>query len=341
MLALLPNILHSYSLYSWINERNSFKSAGISPFCFCKAIKPGISAENNALFSMHCFITLFVANITTWLFILLLCAGDIKPNPGPLSVASSSGSSFSSNMSTDVFSHLNLNHNLSFVQYNVQSILNKLDILQAELFEIDILSFTETWLNPDIPTDDIMLQSYSTPERKDRPGDPHGGVIIYVKDGLFYKRRNDLEIRGIESIWIEVILNHKSILFGLIYRPPNADSQYFSNIEDSISLAMDTGISNIIVTGDFNLNIFNVQTKRKVDILCTQFSLHQPIDQPTHYTEHSSSLIDIMLVSNKDKLMFSGVGDPFINTRGAIPLPRLRNSEICKVKNKSFYEAYI
>ena len=49
-------------------------------------------------------------------------------------------------MSTDVFSSLSLSHNLSFVQYNVQSILNKLDILQAELFEVDILSFTETWL---------------------------------------------------------------------------------------------------------------------------------------------------------------------------------------------------
>ena len=86
-------------------------------------------------------------------------------------------------VSIDVFSHVNLNHNLSFVQYNVQSILNKLDVLQAELFEIDILSFTETWLYPDIPTEDIMLQAYNTPERKDRPG--HGGVMIYVKDGIF------------------------------------------------------------------------------------------------------------------------------------------------------------
>ena len=75
--------------------------------------------------------------------------------------------------------------------------MNKLDIIQAELFEIDILTFTETWLNPDISTEDIMLQSYSAPERKDRPGDPRGGVVIYVKNGIFYKRRNDLEIRGI------------------------------------------------------------------------------------------------------------------------------------------------
>ena len=285
---------------------------------------------------MHCFTLLFASNITTWLFILILCSGDIQPNPGPLSVASSSGTSFSSNVSVDVFSHLNLNHNISFVQYNVQSIFNKLDVLHAELFEIDILLFTETWLNPDITTEDIMLQSYNTPERKDRPGDPHGGVIIYVKDGIFYKRRNDLEIRGIESIWIEVIHNHQSILFGLFYRPPNADGQYFSNIEDSISLAIDTGISNIIVTGDFNLNFLNVQTRRKIDTLCTQYSLHQSIDQPTHYTEHSSSLIDIILVSNKDNLMFSGVGDPFLNQEMRYHCPVFGILKYVKPKTKAF-----
>lgn len=187
-------------------------------------------------------------------------------------MTSSSGQSLSFTGSNDIFSHLSLNHTLSFVHYNVQSIVNKLDIIQAELFEIDILSFTETWLNPDISSEDIMLQSYSTPERKDRPGDPHGGVMIYVKDGLFYKRRYDLEIRGVESIWIELIHNRKSILYVFFYRPPNTDIQYFSNIEDSIALAIDKAISDIIITGDFNFNFLNSQTKRKIDMLCTQFS---------------------------------------------------------------------
>ena len=187
---------------------------------------------NNARVSIYCLILLFVSNITILLIILLLCAGDIQPNTGPVSVESSSGTSFSSDVSTDVFSHLYLTYNLSFVQYNVQSIVNKLDVLQAELLEIDILSFPEPWLNPDIATEDVMLQSFNTPERTDRPGDAHGGVMIYVKDGIFYKRRMDLEI----------MQNHKSILYGLFYRPPNAKSQYFLNIEDSISLAIDTGI---------------------------------------------------------------------------------------------------
>ena len=78
--------------------------------------------------------------------------------------------------------------------------------------------------------------------------------MIYVKDCLRYKRRVDLESRNIESIWIELTINHKRILFELLYCPPNSDSNYFSDIEDSVALAVDSpGISDIIITGDFKI----------------------------------------------------------------------------------------
>ena len=34
--------------------------------------------------------------------------------------------------------------------------------------------------------------------------------------------------------------------------------------------------------------------------------------QPTHFTEASSSILDILLVSNKSNLILSGVSDPFL-----------------------------
>ena len=55
--------------------------------------------------------------------------------------------------------------------------------------------------------------------------------------------------------------------------------------------------------------MLNIRTSRKIEALCIQFSLYQSIDQPTHFTENSPSLIDIVLVSNKDHLLLSGVGD--------------------------------
>ena len=62
----------------------------------------------------------------------------------------------------------------------------------------------------------------------------------------------------------------------------------------------------------FNFNLSSSQTSRKIDSLCSQFAFYQSIDQPTHYTENSASLLHIILVHNKDSLVFSGVGDPFL-----------------------------
>ena len=85
---------------------------------------------------------------------------------------------------------------------------------------------------------------------------------MYIKENIYKKRREDLEIRDIESIWLAVP-NHKRMLFGLFYRPPNASANYFSDIEDffalaSIALTVDTSVPDIVITGDFNLNFLNI-----------------------------------------------------------------------------------
>ena len=54
------------------------------------------------------------------------------------------------------------------------------------------------------------------------------------------------------------------------------------------------------------------QYARKINSLCQQFYLYQSISEPTYFTENSISLIDLLQVSNKDRIIFSGVGDPFL-----------------------------
>ena len=207
----------------------------------CKRFIPGNTVRANTDFIFNLVIHFSFVVFVTWFALLLYSCGDVHPNPGPLSTAStSSNNSSSSGMSNILFSSLDLTHNLSFVHYNVQSIYSNVEILEAELFEFDILAFTETWLSPSTDTSELLLHSFNTPERKDREHDSHGGVMIYVKDCLHYKRRVELESRNIESIWIELTNNHKRILFGLFYRPPNSDSNYFSDIEDSVALAVDS-----------------------------------------------------------------------------------------------------
>lgn len=331
------NDIYMYSFIKSVQE-SAFLAQNLVMKDNYKKIKPGIKKQCNIQFTYRSVSYFFLVLIATWLTIFLLCSGDIHPNPGPsssISVSSSSSSS-SSSMSTTAFSFLSLAHNLSIVHYNVQSIFNKLNILHAELIDFDILTFTETWLGPSVETDDLLLDTYYMPERKDRPGDNHGGVMLYVKEGLHYKRREDLEIRNIENIWIELANCRKHILVGLFYRPPNSDASYITNIEDSIGLAIDTGISEVIITGDFNLNFLNPQISRQICSICTQFSLFQSIDKPTHYTEHSSSLIDLLLTSNKDHLIHSGVGDPFLNQEIRYHCPIYGVFRFSKPKSNSF-----
>ena len=181
----------------------------------------------------------------------------------------------------------------------------KLDVLFAELCDKDILAFSETWLNSSITNDYLLLQLYHSPERKDRICDSHG----YVRNTIHYIRRRDLEPQVMESLWIELTLKH--ILFGLFYRPSNSNAAYFSLLEDPIHLAIDTGIQEILVTGDTNFNILNVQFSYKIKDLCEQHSLKQTINEPTHFTENSFSLLDIILTTNENYLIFTGVGNPF------------------------------
>ena len=84
-------------------------------------------------------------------------------------------------------------------------------------------------------------------------------------------RRRDLEPNGVDCIWVEFTLRQKHVLFGEFYRLPSTDALYFSSIEDSIHLAVDTGINDIIVTGDFNYNMLNAHTSNKIKSICEQF----------------------------------------------------------------------
>ena len=110
---------------------------------------------------------------------------------------------------------------------------------------------------------------------------------------------------------MEIFVDHKKLLNGTFYRSPNSSNDALIAIENSIGLANDTNIHDILITGDFNLDIFKPNTWSKINNLCQYFGLEQLIKEPTHYTESSSSAIDLFLTSNSNNVFLTGVGDPF------------------------------
>ena len=260
---------------------------------------------NNSIFVLKCL------NFFIVLCILLIISG-IEINPGPFdSDISSSSSSDLDNISA--VSEL-INNTFSFLHLNIQSIVSKIDMISAEYSCHDILSFTESWLNENTSTDQQCLEipDYKFPPfRRDRSNKVGGGVIVYVKNTVNCTIRPDLHVGSLECIWLEIKLNNKKYLYGTFYIPPTSDLQTWRNIEHSIDLALNCNYD-IILTGDFNINQLNNNINDKIGSLMTQFSLHQLITEPTYVTEHSSSLLDLILVSNPLSVLFTDVGAPLL-----------------------------
>ena len=195
--------------------------------------------------------TTAVSNLVLWHFIFLLLCGDIEVNPGPDSVEDSNSSS--ETLSATSFETLS-NH-LCIFHLNIQSIVPKIDIIRSESDAYDVLVFSESWLKPNITDETIKIDYFQPPFRTDRVDRSGGGVVLYVRDTILCKRRADLEVHGLEAVWVELQIKRKRILVGGFYKPPNSNSDYFDLLKESVDRACSTDIPDIIITGDFNCNM--------------------------------------------------------------------------------------
>ena len=237
---------------------------------------------------------------------LLLTCGDIHQNPGPDSVESLSDSStLSSNSSFESFS----NH-LSIMHLNIQSLLSKMNMIKAEAHAYDVLVFSEGWLKPEVQNNSVSTENFMPPYRTDRCDRAGGGIIVYVRDSFSCRRQHNLEIRGQESVWVEILVKSKKILIGGYYRPPNSNNEYFNLISESVDRAHNINIADIIITGDFNINMNS--NNNKMAELIKQYNLKQLINEHTHFTKNSASLIDLILLRNKSNILTTGGIDCFL-----------------------------
>ena len=221
-------------------------------------------------------------------------SNDAHPNPGPVT---ESFSTTSDPNNSSVFSH-----NLNIMQLNIQSLIPKLDILETEMQQYNILVITESWLNPDVRDDDLLISNFDPPYRKDKADRPGGGVTMYFRSGINYVRRADLITGELEALFVEIILkSHKLLLCG-VYRPPNTGNAYWDLIENTLDNLSNSGVADIVVVGDFNSNMRTLSSSAKMINLISSYNFQQVIDEPTYYTEHSSSVIDLVLVSEHENV---------------------------------------
>ena len=92
----------------------------------------------------------------------------------------------------------------------------------------------------------FVFNDFQLPFRRDYVADSHDGILVYVKAGIPCKRRVDLELMNTECLWVEINIRNKKILVGIFYRPPNSHPPVWSDIENSMGMATDTGITAVI-----------------------------------------------------------------------------------------------
>ena len=263
--------------------------------------------RRNIIFTKTCVQILFLSVSTLWIFNIIFLCGDVQLNPGPGSVEGSTNSSFDS---FDSHFEMISNH-LSILHLNVQSIVPKLDLIRSEADLYDILIFSESWVKSETQNETLYIENFQPPFRKDRRGRPGGGVIVYVRDTFPCKHRTDLELDGLEAVWIELSVKSKKILVGGFYRPPNSDNAYLNLIEERIDRAYNTNIVDMFALGDFNFDM-SQNSSNKMTELIQVYDLKQLIQEPTHYTENSSSVIDLILVRNISNVLTSCMTDCFL-----------------------------
>ena len=175
---------------------------------------------------------------------------------------------------------------------------------------VDILAINETRLDSSIQNGEVSIPGY-TLERKDRNRNG-GGVALYIRDSINYKRLIDLPDDNMELISIQVSKpKAKPFIVCTWYRPPGSTTELMNRFEDVLQ-KLDSYHMEVDIIGDLNCNVGatspDCSTQKLLDI-CDSYQYRQLIDQPTRITQLTSSIIDLFLTNHPWNFSDSGVTD--------------------------------
>ena len=138
---------------------------------------------------------------------------------------------------------------LRFLSLNARSVMNKLDLLQATVLDLnpDVIGVTESWANENISDAELKLNGYELFRCDRKTRHRGGGVLLYVKDVLNPAEFHTKSEYG-EHAWCKV----KDLLIGLCYRSDNAAIVGQENELQLRQLLQEVCGSHVLIMGDFN-----------------------------------------------------------------------------------------
>ena len=207
----------------------------------------------------------------------------------------------------------------SVLHLNTQGLCSSIDQLRQIVSDgrPDIIGLCETFLDSH---NEMLLDipGYKM-ERLNRQRLAKGGLALYISDDLPHSVRSDLsrnEEGVFESLFIDIKLHGKDLIVGNVYRSPSGSVPSFLQILDELLDLIRRRPCELILMGDFNLDLNDMASSTTVDFLSTMLAAGTLPTAciPTRLTETTASLIDNIFSSLnliKNSVVVSDISDHF------------------------------
>ena len=205
---------------------------------------------------------------------------------------------------------LNNLSSMKIAHLNINGLRNKVDLLSVELSEYDIICVSETKLNNLVETAKLKIDGFHDPIRRDRQYNNGGGLLVYIKNNIHFKRRPDIENQYIENIWIQVCTLNKQFLMGLFYRPPGSTVDYWESFESCLETASDQNLD-MIIMGDFNHDLMIQNNLTKLERIICKFNIENVFTEPTRITDTTQTCLDLVLTNHTSIIENTDILAPF------------------------------
>ena len=226
-----------------------------------------------------------------------------KLNFDPVSPASTMNKNLEKFKDKFIFGHINA-RSLNKNHIELKQVLDKT--------YYDAFAVSESWLTKNTPKDRFMVDDFNI-LRSDRKNKRGGGVCLFLRKQ--YTKFRVIKIPNVcempEMLWVEVVVGQCKIAIGTLYKPPKIPCVAFRQAYDSL-IYIYSKYEHTILAGDFNVNLLNndsYDSRVLSDSLLEPFSLSQMVTSPTRITDKSQTLIDLLLVTRPENVLFTGVCD--------------------------------
>ena len=222
---------------------------------------------------INCFLNLALMFM---IFLTLILSGDVEINPGPLK-----------------FKSLNVCH------INIRSLSrSKLLAIKTSVAEyFDIITLSETHLHQGVPNALFKIEGFHEIIRKDRhQQDGGGGVALYIKNSIPFKRLFQFETQDLEALWVQINTLGGKIIICSCYRAPD-NNTFWSDMSNALDDVKQYQLQNLFILGDLNGDP-NTYNGRKLNEFCKYQNLECLVKEPTRITDTSATILDQLLTNS-------------------------------------------